>query len=46
MTLPFISYGGSSIIAMAINMGIIISFTRKKVNLYKYRLLNDLQIQN
>ena len=43
MTLPFISYGGSSMIAMAINMGIILSFTRKKVNPYKYDILKSLQ---
>ena len=29
MTLPFISYGGSSIIAMAIGFGVILSLTRK-----------------
>jgi cell division protein FtsW len=42
MTLPFISYGGSSMIAMAINMGIILSFTRKKINPYKYDFLKSL----
>ena len=29
MTLPFISYGGSSMLGMAITMGLVLSFTRK-----------------
>jgi cell division protein FtsW len=29
MTLPFISYGGSSMIALSIGMGLLLSFTRK-----------------
>lgn len=41
MTLPFISYGGSSIIAMAINMGFILSFTRKNINPHKYNLFKS-----
>ena len=30
MTLPYISYGGSSLVAMGVTMGIILSFTRKR----------------
>ncbi|AVP87880.1 cell division protein FtsW [Candidatus Phycorickettsia trachydisci] len=37
MTLPFISYGGSSILAMAISMGVILSFTRRGPKLYTYK---------
>ena len=30
MTLPFISYGGSSVISLALGMGFLISVTRKR----------------
>jgi len=29
MTLPFISYGGSSLVALAFTMGLVLSFTRR-----------------
>ena len=32
MTLPFISYGGSSIIATAVGMGMLLAITRKNVH--------------
>jgi cell division protein FtsW len=33
MTLPFISYGGSSLIGIAITMGLMLALTRKHVGL-------------
>ncbi|MGI4776339.1 MAG: FtsW/RodA/SpoVE family cell cycle protein, partial [Janthinobacterium lividum] len=38
MTLPFISYGGSSTIAIAIAMGILLGLTRTKASLEKYKI--------
>ena len=32
MTLPFISYGGSSLLASALGMGMLLAITRKNVN--------------
>ena len=36
MTLPFISYGGSSMLALCFTAGIILSFTRKRPGAYGY----------
>jgi cell division protein FtsW len=30
MTLPFVSYGGTSMLAVAFGMGLMLAFTRKK----------------
>jgi len=35
MTLPFISYGGSSMIALALGMGLLLAFTRRNPYLHK-----------
>ncbi len=40
MTLPFISYGGSSMISTAISMGIVLALTRKRFG-YKLRVSNS-----
>lgn len=37
MTLPFISYGGSSILALSFAMGLILAFTRQRPGAYGYR---------
>ena len=36
MTLPFISYGGSSMLALCFTAGLILSFTRKRPGAYGY----------
>ncbi len=38
MTLPFISYGGSSIMANCLAMGMILALTKRKASLTKYKL--------
>jgi cell division protein FtsW len=35
MTLPFISYGGSSMIALAVGMGMVLSLTRRRIGHYE-----------
>lgn len=37
MTLPFISYGGSSTLAVSIGMGMLIGLTKRKTSLIRYR---------
>ncbi len=36
MTLPFISYGGSSLVAIAISMGIVLALTRKQPEKFRH----------
>lgn len=38
MTLPFISYGGSSTLAIAVAMGMLLGFTRARASLEKYKI--------
>ncbi len=47
MTLPFLSYGGSSTISSALIVGIIISLTRKQINLNHFQNnVNEAKIKN
>jgi cell division protein FtsW len=36
MTLPFISYGGSSLLALGLTMGMALSLTRKRPGAYSH----------
>ncbi|RCL00431.1 MAG: cell division protein FtsW [Candidatus Tokpelaia sp. JSC085] len=44
ITLPFISYGGSSLIAVAFSMGCLLSLTRKRPEMYISAALNNVKI--
>lgn len=40
MTLPFISYGGSSSLAISVGIGMLFGLTKKKTSLVRYRMKN------
>ena len=46
MTLPFLSYGGSSILASAITAGILLSLTRKNTSLYTISSESNIEEDN
>jgi cell division protein FtsW len=41
MTLPFISYGGSSILALALGMGMVLALTRRRSTIAETRWMLD-----
>jgi len=46
MTLPFLSYGGSSMISSAITAGILLSLTRKHISLEPLTRHNNKKLNN
>ena len=46
MTLPFLSYGGSSMMASAITAGILLSLTRKNISLEPLTRHNNMKLNN
>ena len=40
MTLPFVSYGGSSLLAVALGMGLVLALTRKRAASYRSNLVS------
>ena len=43
MTLPFISYGGSSMLALSIGMGLLLAFTRRNPYLHALALCREME---
>ena len=40
MTLPFVSYGGSSLLAMGLGMGFLLALTRRRADFYRHAATN------
>ena len=43
MTLPFISYGGSSMLALSIGIGLLLAFTRRNPYLHPLALCREME---